>query len=102
MWSMSPLTRPALLTHLPAPCPAEESEEDESEENGEEEEGDKNVHRGWRIHPNLMILNLVRMTLISHENMLGLGLGLMPQFRIRKFSVPPDPCIPQFKFSVPP
>ena len=37
-------TRPALLTHLPAPCSAEESEEDENEENGEEEEGDENVH----------------------------------------------------------
>ena len=41
------------------------SEEDESEENGEEE-GDENVHRGWRIHLNLM-MNLVRMTLIQTD-----------------------------------
>ena len=38
-------TRPALLAHLPAPCPAEESEEDESEEDGEEEKGDDSVQR---------------------------------------------------------
>ena len=64
-------TRPVLPTHLPAPCPAEESEEYESEENDEEEEGDENVHRWMEDSsesPNLMILNLVRMTLIQTDH----------------------------------
>ena len=51
-------SRPALLTHLPAPGPAEESGEDDSED---DDEGDENIQTTKpRIHLNLIIQNLVR------------------------------------------
>ena len=57
-------TRPALLTHLYAPGPAEESEEDDSED---EDEGDGDVQRRRGIHLNLIIPNLVRQNALNSD-----------------------------------